>query len=116
MSASVLATVAASTKRRPAASGNKITAPVEHLASILITPFQAITAELALQSNIRDAHEVKVCHTFKVSGSLPDIKEGDILVVSAVEYIMQSVAEFNRDVISDDSYLRLIVHQRKITA
>lgn len=114
MGASSLATVTASTKRRPAPAAGLIGAPVTNLASLPITPFQSVSAELALEASIRDAREAKVCHCFTDgSGDLYDVQEGDILVVAAVEYTIRSVAEFNRP--DDGSYSRLIVEQRKIT-
>jgi len=111
MSATSLATVTASTLRRPAPSGGLIGAPESSIASFLITPFQSVSAELALEATIQDASESKVCHAFTSGGSLYDVKEGDILVVSGTEYDIQHVAEFNRGV---DSYSRIIVNERKV--
>ena len=114
MSASSMATITASTKRYPAVSSSKISAPVANLTSLPITPLQSVEAELALQANIQDFHEVKKTFCFvDGDGDLYDVREGDILVVSSVEYAIRSAAEFNRP--NDGSYTRLIIQQRKIT-
>lgn len=117
MPASDLATVTASTKRAPAPSSDRIGSPVAHLASLSITPLQSIEPELALELNIRDPREAKKTHVFAISGSLPDVEEGDILVISSTEYTIRAVAEFNDDLgrFEDGSYARLIIEQRKMT-
>lgn len=113
MSAKDLATKTASTKREPAVSGSTVGAPATHLASLPVTPFQSASAELANEASIGDPREAKVCHAFTaVSGDLYDVREGDVLVVDGTEYPIRSVAEFNR---GDDSYLRIIVEETKIT-
>lgn len=114
MSASSMATLTASTKRYPAVSASKITAPVAYLTSLPVTPLQSVDAELALQANIQDFYEVKKTYCFtNSSGSLYDVREGDILVLSGVEYAIRSAAEFNRP--GNGSYTRLIIQERKIT-
>lgn len=114
MSATALATVTASTKRRPAVVSGLIGEPETNLATLPITPFQSVSAELALEASIRDPREAKVCHCFTDgNGDLYDVLEGDVLVVAAVEYTIRSVAEYTRP--DDGSYSRLIVEQRKIT-
>lgn len=114
MSASTLATVTASTKRAPAAVSSVIAAPVENLASVMITPFQALNAELAHDVTIHDPSESKACHAFGAAATnvLPDIVEGDVLVVGGVDYAIIAVHEFNRD--SYGSYMRIIVQQGKL--
>lgn len=113
MAASDLATVTASTKRPPAVAGGLVGAPTPHLASLPVTPFQSARAELAAEAGIEDPREAKVCHVFTGgNGALPDVREGDVLVVSGVEYPVRSAAEFNRGA---DSYIRLLVQERKVT-
>ena len=114
MGASSLATVTASTKRRPAAVSGLIGDPETNIATLPITPFQSVSAELALEANIRDAREAKLCHCFTDgNGDLYDVQEGDVLIVTSIEYTVRSVAEYNRP--DDGSYSRLIVEERKIT-
>lgn len=114
MSAAVMATITASTKRAPAPVSGIVGAPATHLASLPITPLQSVTAELALEANIQDPREVKKTFCFTDSdGDLYDVREGDVLVISGTEYAIRSAAEFNRP--SDGSYIRLIIQERKIT-
>ncbi|MCL4867795.1 MAG: hypothetical protein KJ063_02405 [Anaerolineae bacterium] len=109
-----MAILTATTKRYPAVSSGLILAPVQHLTGLPVTPLQSVSAELALQANIQDAHEVKKTYCFTNSqGALYDVREGDILVVSGVEYAIRSAAEFNRP--GDGSYIRLLIQERKIT-
>lgn len=114
MPASDLATVTASTKRPPAASGDVVGAPTTHLATLPVTPFQSARAELAIEAGIEDPREAKLCHCFTDgNGDLFDVQEGDLLVVEGVEYPVRSAAEFNRD--DGGSYKRLVVEERKIS-
>lgn len=114
MGAEAMATVSASTKRFPAAAGSRIGDPEAAIGRLLVTPFQSVRAELALEAQIRDPREAKVCHCFTdACGDLYDVREGDILVVSDIEYTIRSAAEFNRP--PHGSYTRLIVEERKVS-
>ena len=114
MGAESMATVTASTKRFPGESGNRIGDPETSIASFLVTPFQSVRADLALEAQIRDPREAKLCHCFvDGGGSLYDVREGDLLVVGATEYTIRSAAEFNRPTLG--SYTRLIVEERKVS-
>lgn len=113
MSAATLATVTASTKRMPAVSGGRVGAPATNLASVPVTPFQSLQAELAAAAGVSDPREAKVCHAFTDSnGDLYDIREGDVLVVDGTSYTIRAVAEFNR---TPGAYSRLIVEEQKIS-
>lgn len=114
MSAVTMATITASTKRVAAPVSGIVAAPAVSLASLPITPLQSVTAELALEANIQDPREAKKTYCFTdADGDLYDVREGDVLVVSGVEYAIRSAAEFNRP--DDGSYIRLIIQERKIT-
>ena len=115
MTAAILATLTASTKREPAPVGNIIGAPVTNIATLPITPLQSTNADMALEASIQDASETKVTLCFVDGNGDPwDVEEGDILVVSGTEYTIRSVAEFNRPA-SDMHYSRLIIQERKVS-
>lgn len=114
MSASDAATITASTKRYPAVSGGKVGPPVTNLSSVLIVSLLPLTPELAQMVKLEAPREAKLTFAFADSGNvLPDIVEGDILVVSGVEYAVRSVAEFQRP--GSGSFLQLVVEQHKVS-
>lgn len=84
------ATVTASTKRSPAVVNGKRGPAVEEIASLSCWPLDSVSAELAERVGLETPHEV--LHTF-TEGNL-DIVEGDILVVSSVEYPIKAVEEW----------------------
>lgn len=104
-----LATVTASTKRRPVISGGIIGVPTTKLASVKVTPFQPVSAEIAARNAIGTPHET--LQTF-VDGA-PDIVEGDILVVGSKEYPIKSVENWSSASIGRGSHLLILVEDLK---
>lgn len=112
MGASDAATVTASTKRPPAVSGGKVGAPAANLSSVLIVPLLPVTPETVGTAQLRSPREAKETYVFPSSGNtVPDIVEGDVLVVSSVEYVIRSVAEYTRP--NSGSFLHVIVEEQK---
>lgn len=87
---SKLATVTASTKRLPAISGGKRGAAVTNLTGLACTPLDPVDPELRQRLGLESP--VSLLQTF-VHGT-NDIVEGDILVVSSVDYPIRSVADW----------------------
>ena len=106
-----LLTQAAATKRPPAVTGDGLRgAAVTNLASLTCTPLTPVSGELAVRSGVKAPHEVKqtMC-----DGGL-DIKEGDYLVVSAVDYAIRAVEEWPHHFGGDaGTYLVLYLEQEK---
>lgn len=96
MSAANFCTVTASVKRNPTVDG--ITgAPVTHLASLLITPVWPIArvdTNVQRLMELASSRELKECYHIPTSTTLPDVKEGDLLVVGVVEYPVLNVQEW----------------------
>ncbi len=111
MSARNFCTVTASVKRNSTVAG--ITGqPVVHLASLLITPvwpMQRVDQVQAL-SELASAREMKECYHVPTSSVLPDVQEGDLLVVGANEYPVLHVMEWTD---GDVPCLQLIVQEVK---
>jgi len=103
-----MASVTASTKRPPAVSSGIRGAAAENLSSLKCTPLDPVDAELAARVGIGTPHEVLQCF---VQNGL-DIEEGDILVVSSVDYPIRAVEEWYWGPDSADT-LRLIVEDLK---
>lgn len=113
MSASESATVTASTKRSPAVSGGKVGSPVVNLASVLVVPLLPLSGSLIEEAQLKNPREHKVTYAFANSSNvLPDIVEGDILVISSVEYLVNYVKEYERP--TEGSYLEIIVQKRVV--
>jgi hypothetical protein len=104
-----LATVTASTKRRPAISGGLIGVPVTSISSLKCTPLQPISPDVAKRQALNTPHEV--AQTF-VIGS-PDIKEGDILVIGSREYPIKAVENWSNASTGKGAHLLLVVEDLK---
>ncbi len=100
-----MATVTASTKRATMSSGLRGEAST-NLPSLKCTPLDPVDAELRHSLELDTVHEL--LQTF-VDG-VPDIEEGDILVVGAVEYPIRSCAEWTWN---GSAYLHLVVEDLK---
>lgn len=91
-----LAVVTASTKRPPAISGGKRGAPTTHLTSVMCLPLdtaeQQRVRELAARLGVALDAPLDILQT-TVDGN-HDIKEGDILVVSGVEYPIRAIDDW----------------------
>lgn len=111
MSARSFCTVTASVKRNATVAG--ITgAPVTHLASLLITPVWPIQRVDQVQAllELASARELKECYHIPATTTLPDVKEGDLLVVGSAEYPILHVMEWTD---SDVPALQIIVQEVK---
>jgi hypothetical protein len=108
------ATMAASTKRPPAASGGKVSQPVTHLVGLLIVPPLPADREMVEQAELRNPREAKVTYIFPTGAALPDVVEGDLLVVGSTEYLINLVKEWPRT--NDSSFLEVLMTQRKVAA
>jgi hypothetical protein len=95
----------ASTKRATMTAGRR-GAAVGHLASIVISSLDPVSAELALRVAGKAPHEL--LQTF-VEGS-PDVREGDVLVTGGKEYPIRSCAEWDW---MGDKYLHLVLEDIK---
>lgn len=102
-----LLTVTASTKRNPPPVGGKIGAPALNLAGLPITPLMPISAEIASHFQIESPRESKQCF----ADGAPDVREGDLLVVSGVEYPVQFVEEWPHP--GGVAMTLIVVHQVK---
>ncbi len=99
-------TVSASTKREPAVVDGIIGDPVENVASMVCTPLDPVDPELRKRLALDTPHELLQTFTEET-----DIVEGDILVVSAVEYPVKSVANWTE--FRGDTFLHLIIEELK---
>ncbi len=77
-----IATVTASTKRAAAPVSGKTTAPVTYIASLKCVPLWPVDAELQKRLGLDTPYELLQT---VIAGGL-DIRQGDFLVVSGVEY------------------------------
>lgn len=112
MTASLAATTTASTKRAPAASGGKVGAPAAYLTGLTIVPILPAARELTEQAQLQNPREAKQTFIFANSANaLPDVTEGDLLVVASVEYLIHLVNEWPRP--TEGSYLEILMTQRK---
>lgn len=95
-SAAEFCTVTASVKRNVTTLG--VTAePTTHIASLAITPIWPIANMSTYVQKIVDMasnRELKECFHIPESTTLPDIKEGDLLVVGSDEYPILNVQEW----------------------
>jgi hypothetical protein len=104
-----MASVSASTKRRPSASGGIIGDPVENLSSLSCTPLDPIDAELRdAIPGLAGKSELLQC---MVRNDL-DIQEGDLLVVSSTEYVIRAVEDLYWSPDGNDSML-LVLEEHK---
>lgn len=115
MSATAAATIAASTKRSPGAVAGKVGAPTTHLATLAIVPGLPVSAETAQTVQLNSPREAKETYAFAdaATNTLPDVQEGDILVIGAVEHVIRSVAEYPRP--GGGSYVHIVYELQKVS-
>ena len=102
----LLATVTASTKRRPDADGNELfQASAENLSSLKCTPLDTLDAMTANLLGLQAPYTTR--QTF-VQGGL-DIEKGDILVVGSDEYDIKAVEAYEWTPDSATDYNRLVL-------
>lgn len=95
MSARAFCTITASTKRNATVSGNQKGAAVTNLASLAITPLWPVSRETIRLLDLNSPREFKECfHCPVAGGSLPDVKENDVLVIGASQYRIDFVGEW----------------------
>lgn len=106
----------ASTKRAEDLGSGRKGAPVANLASVLITPLWPLTQETQRVLEINSPREFKECyHVPATGGSLPDIVEGDVLVVGASEYPVYHVSEWTDIANGETGSLQIVVQAVKGT-
>ena len=95
MSLQSFCTITASTKRSTVDINGRKAAPTTNLSSLLITPLWPLSAETIRTFDLNSPREMKECFHIPIAGgSLPDVKEGDLLVVSSVNYPVFSAGEW----------------------
>ena len=104
-------TVRASTKRSPAIASGKRGAPVEQIADMACTPLWPLDAETRQRVRLDTPHELR--QTF--ASAEHDVREGDVLVVSEVEYPIRSVADWawSGTGAGACAYLQIVVEELK---
>lgn len=111
MTARAFCTVTASTKRNTTVSGNKKGAATTNLASLAITPLWPVSRETIRTLDLNSPREMKECYHCPLPGvALPDVRERDILVVGANEYVIDWVGEWTD---GDVPCLQIIVGEVK---
>ena len=97
MSAAAFCTVTASTKRNTDLGGGKRGAAVANLTELAITPLWPLSGETVRLLGVTGAQlrELKECYHVPAAGvALPDVLEGDVLVVAGAEYPINYVSEW----------------------
>ena len=90
-----MCTVTASTKRNPRVTGRRSGTAVAYLLSLYITPLWPASREIVRTLDLNSPREAKECYHVPASGAtLPDVKEGDILVAGGVDYPIEWVGEW----------------------
>lgn len=87
-------TVEASTKRSANLGGGKRGEAVELLETLMITPLYPLSAGTIRTLALNSPQEAKECYHIPSDSTLPDVKEGDFLVVDSVEYPIDYVSEW----------------------
>jgi len=98
-----MADVTASTKRNPPAAGGKVSTPVAYLIGLSILPLMPVTEEIIERYQLKSP---RLSYVTFVQGS-PDVIQGDILIVSSVDYKIVGVGPWP----TDNSFLELIVEK-----
>lgn len=95
MSAADMCTVVASTKRNTKPGGRRSGAAETYLRCLYISPLWPASREIVRTLDLNSPREAKECYHVPAEGaSLPDVKEGDILVVAGVDYPVDWVGEW----------------------
>lgn len=95
MSAASFCTVEASTKRRQDLGSGQIGAPITNLSSLMITPLWPVSGETIRTLDLNSPRERKECfHVPSGTTTLPDVREGDTLVVDGTSYPVDWVGEW----------------------
>lgn len=114
MSARDFCTVTASTKRGEGLANGIIGPAIEYLTGVAITPLWPVTAATAESAGLSSPREYKEAYHIPAAGDeLPDIVEGDLLVVEGEEYIVESAAEWGDISATGVPTLQLVVQEVK---
>jgi len=91
----MICTVKASTKRNPDL-GDGVSGPLEiNLKKLMITPLYPVSGETVRTLALNSPREIKECYHVPACGAdLPDVKEGDRLIVDGMEYPISFVEEW----------------------
>jgi hypothetical protein len=112
MTAETAAVLTASTKRQPELADGRILAPITHLESILVVPGLPVQPETINTVTLQSPREAKETFAFAgADGSLPDVVEGDLLVIGGVEYVIRAVAEWPRP--AGGSFIHIVYEEQK---
>ena len=91
-------TVTASTKRNSDLGGGKKGAATTYLSGLAITPLWPAGEGTLRTLNLNSPREAKECyHCPDGDATLPDVKEGDFLVINSVSYPIRFVGEWTDD-------------------
>lgn len=115
MSAVEFCTVEASVKRNPDLGSGITGAATTHIASLMITPVYPVSATafggVVSTVDMASARKLRECYHVPASGTtLPDIREGDLLVVGVKEYPVYYTQEWND---SDVPALQIVLQDIK---
>jgi len=97
MSIDAFCTIQSSTKRNSDLGNGIRGGAVTYLTSLMITPLYPLSGQTVRMLNLSGAQlrETKECFHLPGAGSaLPDVREGDRLVLDGVEYPVSYVAEW----------------------
>lgn len=110
-------TVTASTKRNADLGSGRTGAAVEELSTLPVSPLWPVSAETQRTLDLNSPREFKECYHVPaaVGGTLPDVKEGDILVAGGSEYPIYYVAEWTGINASDYPSLHIVIQEVKGT-
>lgn len=106
-------TVSASTTRSTTLAGNRTGAAATYLTGLLITPLWPLNASTVESLGISSPVEAKECYFVPSANEpLPDIVEGDGLIVGGVSYPIDNVSEWTA-VAGLPACLRIVVNSIK---
>jgi hypothetical protein len=94
MSARAFCTVEASTKRNADLGSGRTGAPAAQLGGLMVTPLWPVSRETVTVLAISSPREYKECYHVPATTTLPDVREGDVLVHGGVEYRIAHVGEW----------------------
>lgn len=108
-------TVTASTKRNEDLGSGRTGAAVENLSALRVTPLWPVSPQTQRELDLNSPREYKECYHVPAAqgGTLPDVLEGDVLVVGSDEYQVFSVAEWLGIDANDYPSLHLVVQEVK---
>lgn len=113
MTAQAFCTVEASTKRGQDLGSGRTGAPIAQLAGLLCTPLWPVSRETVNVLELNSPREFKECYHVPAAGaSLPDVREGDVLVHGGAEYRIAYVGEWTD---GDVPSLHIVAQQIKGT-